>query len=101
MLPKEGVQLLANLPSFEYRRRITLHIGKSSAGSGPALGFFREGSTDVVDLSVCMLAAPKINCALQQIRGLLPIIEDAISSITVEEHDGGDLHCGKAWRGCP
>jgi 23S rRNA (uracil1939-C5)-methyltransferase len=87
--PKEGVQLLgADLPSFEYRRRITLHIGKSSAGSGPTLGFFREGSTDVVDLSVCMLAAPKINCALQQIRGLLPIIEDAISSITVEEHEG-------------
>jgi 23S rRNA (uracil1939-C5)-methyltransferase len=89
VVPKQGVQLLgADLPSFEYRRRVTLHVGRSNAGECPTLGFYREGSTQIVDLSVCMLAAPKINCALQQLRGLLPVIEDAVAAITVEEHEG-------------
>jgi len=35
-----------------------------------------------------MLATPKINCTIQQLRGLLPVLESSIDALVIEEHEG-------------
>ncbi|MFM1849102.1 MAG: hypothetical protein RL417_2576 [Pseudomonadota bacterium] len=80
--PTHGVTLLGDeLPGLYYRRRVQLHLARSGA-----LGFYRAGTTDVVDIERCFLADDAINLALQKIRSLAVRLAPVIEMVIIEHH---------------
>ena len=60
------VEMLATLsgPDFGYRRRGQFKVSKEGK-----VGFYREGTRDVVDLDACPLMSEEVNKALSRVRG--------------------------------
>lgn len=82
--PTNGVILIgADLPTFGYRSRITLHLDRSGQ-----LGFFRHKSAEVVDISECLIANEALNQTLARIRPLAATLASCIESISIQEHLG-------------
>ncbi len=67
-----------------YRNRVTFHLRRrvernenARARSAAKLGFFVEGSHDVVDVEHCLIASPVINEVRNQLSSALAWIDDA------------------------
>lgn len=81
--PQLGFELLgADLPYFNYRSRITLHLNLNGE-----LGFFRQGSRDVVDIDACRLARPEINDTLLKLRQFAASLAPLITLVGIELED--------------
>lgn len=79
--PRAGVELIGvDLPAYNYRRRISLHLNEQGE-----IGFYRSGSGDVVNIEYCLLAADVLNKALGTLRPLLPEIALNVGGVTLEE----------------
>ena len=82
-VPKDAVQpVAASADCYGYRSRIQLKVSKRKGGL--ALGFFRTGSHEVVDIgSGCALAAPLLNRIASEFRALLSALPqvEAIAQI--------------------
>lgn len=92
----KGVQLAGlNLPAYHYRRRIGLHISPSAGPKPAQLGFYREGTGSVVDISSCTIASTALNIAVAQLREILAHLEGSFAGLIVEEHDGEVFVAGK------
>lgn len=77
-----GVRLIGEeLPYYNYRRRIGLHI----AESGDA-GFYRAGSGEVVDMPYCYLATAAINRELERVRPIIKRHASCLAGAILEEH---------------
>jgi len=75
------VELLgADLPAFAYRKRISLHL--NSLGE---IGFYREGSGDVVPISRCLIASDAVNTTLHALQKISFDLAKDIGGITIEE----------------
>lgn len=84
-LPVRGVELVADTSAeFGYRRRITLHLDLQGA-----LGFFRAGSGDVVDVRECLIASPRINTQLGRARLIASKICSHVAAVVLEEYATG------------
>jgi 23S rRNA (uracil1939-C5)-methyltransferase len=81
---KDSVRLLApHLPEFHYRRRISLHVSPTGT-----LGFYRQGTGEVIEISHCMIASHEINSLIERISGLVSRFVVAIGGVTIDEFDG-------------
>ncbi len=69
-------QLVASPQAHHYRNRVTFHL-RSKGRSGAKLGFFAEGSHDVVTVDNCLVAQPIINEARNLLFALLGGLEEA------------------------
>lgn len=78
---KEGVKLIGeDLPEYGYRSRISLHL--SEAGE---LGFYRNGTGDVVPITSCPISRPLISDAIETIGRFTEEIAPSFSKVTLEE----------------
>jgi len=85
LLPSSGISYIAgnsDLPSWEYRRKIILHLAEDGR-----LGFFREKTSDVVEFDHCHIARPILNEFLQKAKHILVGLSAKIAKITLEEDD--------------
>lgn len=81
--PAEGVVLVeSDLPEYNYRRRITLHM----ADHGKA-GYFRQNSHEVVPAYHCPIATAGVNGAIDVLQNTSFIDPGKIESISIEEAD--------------
>lgn len=86
-LPKDGITLLGqSLPGLHYRRRIALHL--DTAGR---LGFYRQGTGDVVDINYCYLASEQINSGLKELGPILRTHAEHLGGVVIDQH-GEALH---------
>jgi len=84
LTPLAGVALIGgDLPGFDYRRRITLHV--SSDGK---IGFYRCGSGDVVDMENCPISSQAINAAFCQWKRLFQEAASYLASVVLEDRMG-------------
>lgn len=79
-LPKPVELFGADLPAFHYRRRIALHLDKNGN-----LGFFREGTGDVVPFRECLIASEQINRVLSQLIRIASEVASEVGGVTIEE----------------
>ncbi len=88
-VPVNGVTLLGqDLPAYQYRRRISLHLSPSAGPKPAEIGFYREGTGEVIDLDSCLIASPLINETLSKLRSLLSEFESSFGGMVIEEHQG-------------
>lgn len=81
---REGVQIIGpQLPEYNYRRRVSLHLGTSGE-----LGFYRRNSGDIVDIHACLLATKPLNEALDLFRPLASSLCSCVGGVSLEESDG-------------
>ncbi len=84
VLPLLGVKLIgSDLPEYGYRARIGLHLEADGK-----LGFYRQGSGEVVDVANCLISRAEINAALAAIRPFAEVLARFIGGIVIEEHAG-------------
>jgi 23S rRNA (uracil1939-C5)-methyltransferase len=80
-----GVKLCGeHLPSYAYRRRIAVHVNEAGL-----IGFYRQGTGDVVDIRECMIADPAINLSLSATRPLLSRYSKIVGGAVFERDDTG------------
>ncbi len=85
--PSRGVMLAGvNLPAYGYRRKILLHVGPDGA-----IGFYRSGTRDVVDVAQCPLASERLNDVYIWIRNQKDLPWSHCATLILEEQ-GSDLH---------
>jgi 23S rRNA (uracil1939-C5)-methyltransferase len=81
---KEGVSLLgADLPGFDYRRRMSFHLNREGA-----FGLYRKLARSIVEIESCPIATATINQFLQDNITLVKACAPEIETVTVEDHDG-------------
>ena len=81
--PEKDIRLIGeNLPAYQYRNRIALHV--SPAGE---IGFFRQKSGEVVALKSCLLASDAINKAIESLLNIKDSIAPAVGKIALDEAD--------------
>jgi 23S rRNA (uracil1939-C5)-methyltransferase len=84
VLAQDGVALLgADLPGFEYRRRMSFHINKKRE-----FGLYRKHGRNIVELNHCPISTPTINAWLKDNLALVKECAPEIETVTVEDHDG-------------
>ena len=84
MHPRGGYQLLGEeLPGFQYRNRIHLHVSTSGA-----LGFYRTGTGDAVDIDQCLLAEPVLQELLSWVRQYRAALAPRVAAIKLELRSG-------------
>jgi 23S rRNA (uracil1939-C5)-methyltransferase len=94
--PVKGVLLVGHeLPAFHYRKRIGLHISPAAGPKPAQLGFYREGTGSVVDISSCTIASTALNIAVAQLREIIAHLEGSFAGLVVEEHEGEIFVAGK------
>jgi len=71
----------AELPDYAYRNRITLHL--DTQGN---LGFYKQGSNEVVDIKKCLISSDIINDALKNLRSLTKELAGVVKEVTIEDH---------------
>lgn len=77
---KQEIQILgADLPEFNYRKRLSLHLNKNGH-----LGFYKRGTSEVVDIEECLLAYPKINLSIQKARSIIGHLKNDVVGIVIE-----------------
>lgn len=82
--PRDGVKLLGeDLPGFNYRRRIQLHLDRTGA-----LGFYRANSTAVVPIERCHLALEPLNEAITALRPIASVLAPVIGGVVLERSSG-------------
>lgn len=80
----EGVSLLgADLPGFEYRRRMSFHLNREGA-----FGLYRKLARSIVEIDSCPISTPTINAFLRDNITLVKHCAPEIETVTVEDHDG-------------
>lgn len=82
-LPGPVTLLGSDLPGIGYRRRITLHLDEAGQ-----LGFYRQGSAEVVAVSHCMIAGDLLNQTLLLLQHVASAICSQVSGIALEEFNG-------------
>jgi 23S rRNA (uracil1939-C5)-methyltransferase len=90
----EGIEVLPTLGSepFGYRSRIQLKV--TTGNPGVRVGFYRNGTHEVVDLpSGCPIAHPVLNCVLAEFRALLVRLPEAAQVPQVDLAMGDDGQC--------
>ena len=79
---KTDVSLLGkDLPFFNYRNRITLHIDKSGR-----LGFYKRKTGDVIELSDCKLVLKEINDTIPTLKEFVSDKGNLFGGVTIEAH---------------
>jgi 23S rRNA (uracil1939-C5)-methyltransferase len=82
--PPEGVTVLgADLPAFEYRRRMSFHLNKKAE-----FGLYKKNGRQIAQITRCPISTPPINAFLQENLSLLRGCAPEIETVTVEDHDG-------------
>ena len=82
----KGVTLLGgDLPEFNYRRRITLHL---RAGK---IGFYRKQTEDTVEIDNCMITEEVVNNELAKMIPILKAHPPVRGDLIIEQH-GGEAH---------
>ncbi len=82
---KGGIHLIAaELPAFNYRSRITLHLKEDGQ-----LGFFRLGSRDIVEIEKCLLANHALNDVLPSLHQHSRALAEFASLIGLEQEPQG------------
>ena len=83
--PTTGFSIIgAELPEFEYRNRILLHLDLTGQ-----LGFYRTNTGDVVDIEHCMLAEPRINALVTALRPFTKELAPRVAAIKIERRESG------------
>ncbi|MEY4700364.1 MAG: hypothetical protein RL326_551 [Pseudomonadota bacterium] len=81
---REGVSLLgADLPGFDYRRRMSFHLNREGA-----FGLYRKLARSIVEIDSCPISTPTINEFLRDNIALVKACAPEIETVTVEDHDG-------------
>jgi 23S rRNA (uracil1939-C5)-methyltransferase len=84
VVAQDGVTLLgADLPGFEYRRRMSFHINKKRE-----FGLYRKHGRSIVEISHCPISTPTINSWLGKNLDLIKECAPEIETVTIEDHDG-------------
>ncbi|MCB0311099.1 MAG: class I SAM-dependent RNA methyltransferase, partial [Bdellovibrionales bacterium] len=79
--PADEVRILgSDLPAFNYKRRITLHLNK-----GGELGFFQRKTRKVIDMRECMLSTPLINQCIEQLQPFKVQLAPEFFEVFIEE----------------
>lgn len=87
LVPLEPMRLLGqNLPEFGYRSRVSLHLSEEGK-----LGFYREGTGEVVDIESCLIANAEINNTLQKLRKHLNNIPKYVGGVSLETRSSGEI----------
>lgn len=73
----------SDLPAYNYRRRISLHISRTGE-----IGFFRESSGEVVSFSRCLIASERLNELLTAVVPVAREIAEPIGGVALEEFAG-------------
>jgi 23S rRNA (uracil1939-C5)-methyltransferase len=71
-----------DLPEFNYRRRITLHVDPKGV-----FGFYRTNSTEVVALKECLISNARINRSLPALHVIFPKLGAKICAVNLEDID--------------
>ncbi len=78
-----GVSVLgAELPGFQYRRRMSFHINKKRE-----FGLYRKNGRQIVELDHCPISTPSINTFLAEQLELIKECAPEVETVTVEDHD--------------
>jgi len=84
VVASDGIGLLeADLPGFDYRRRMSFHINKKRE-----FGLYRKHARSIVELTHCPISTPAINDWLEKNIFLVKECAPEIETVTVEDHDG-------------
>jgi 23S rRNA (uracil1939-C5)-methyltransferase len=79
-----GVELIGvDLPSYGYRRRISLHINNSGE-----VGFYRPGTGEVVAINHCLISSEALNKTLTQIIKVSKELAPMVAGVAIEEFEG-------------
>ncbi len=95
--PKEFLPIIPAQEQLSYRHRIQLHQ------QGTMLGFFKRRSHDVVDVEKCVVAHPKINEHLTELRSRLTLasetqkVELSLSTSGAVEETWNSAHASKGF----
>lgn len=85
VIPQQGVTLIgAELPGWEYRRRISLHV--DAAGN---MGFYRPRSGEVVAIAQCAISSPEINRAIGLLVEPIGKLAPLVAGVIIEETQQG------------
>lgn len=84
IVAQDGVSIMgADLPGFEYRRRMSFHINKKQE-----FGLYRKNGRQIVEITQCPISTPAINLFLEQNLELIKRCAPEIETVTVEDHNG-------------
>lgn len=88
VVSRTGVELVGSeLPGYQYRRRVALHVDR-----GGKVGFFARGGQSVVDIDRCLLAEEPLSREVMRIRPLLQSAAEVIGGVVIERpHEPGAL----------
>src|SRR5690606_26979864 len=79
--PLEIINASTNLPSYNYRNRISLHLNEKGE-----VGFFKKNSGEVVDCDYCPISSEALNTGLKLIRNHTALICEKVGTIILEEN---------------
>jgi 23S rRNA (uracil1939-C5)-methyltransferase len=82
-VPGGVVELGPTLPELHYRNRITLHVSESGQ-----IGYYKRGTSSVVDVQQCLLANAAINTELSKLRTGLRKASRVISGVIFDTPPG-------------
>ena len=83
IIPENGVYLIGeDLPSYHYRKRITLHINKAGK-----IGFFQKRSGDVIECDKCLLIVNELNQLLPALKDFIKQNPTLFSGMILEYHE--------------
>ncbi len=80
--PEEFEFLAPDMPPYNYRSRITLHLSLNSE-----IGFYKKNSSEVVDLGYCHISSELINESIKSIRKYRNKLSADFSSAILEEFE--------------
>lgn len=80
-----GVTILGeDLPSLNYRRRMSFHVNKKGE-----FGLYRKHARSIVEIDHCPISTPAINNCLKENLELLKGCAPECETVTIEDHDEG------------
>ena len=80
IVPERGARLIgADLPSYNYRKRVALHLA-----SDGRLGFHKAESNNVIDVEYCFLAGETLNSTLSKVRTISRELAPHFSGVIID-----------------
>lgn len=84
VIARDGVTILgADLPGFDYRRRMSFHMNKKRE-----FGLYRKHGRSIVEIDHCPISSPAINFWIKENLALIKECAPEVETVTVEDHDG-------------